>query len=350
LNMSTLVIQLPNLPPVAHLLKDETITIGRMRGNTIVIEDSSISLVHAKITRRDGQFHLKDLNSTNGTMLNGQPITEARLQNLDKMRFAEVSAQFQAEEPVVAGQPARPPVAQPPQAPLPPKPRPAAPQPARAFNSGRLVAGVVTIFGGVVALGVVGFLGWRFFHVNSESSGKTASALLGTQQVSARQPSTPYPEPDSSQAPGLAESGQESVSQLVKALQSPDPAERRRAAMALHNCGPEVKEATASLRAALKDSEPEVRIWAALTLVNEKCYDKNTIPILVEVLHFGNATLRQVACLSLGLIPYDESEKDTVVPALAETAGKDENDEVRKAAVSALNVIAPETLGKRANN
>src|SRR3982751_5988575 len=105
--MSTLIIQLPGLPAVAHLLKDETITIGRMRGNTIVIEDSSISLMHAKITRRDGEFHLKDLNSTNGTMLNGQPITEARLQNQDQVRFAEVSAQFQAEEAVLAGQPVR---------------------------------------------------------------------------------------------------------------------------------------------------------------------------------------------------------------------------------------------------
>jgi len=76
--MPTLSIQLPGLPPVSHVLKDETITIGRMKGNTIVIEDSSISLMHAKITRKDGQFHLKDLNSTNGTMVNGQPITDAK--------------------------------------------------------------------------------------------------------------------------------------------------------------------------------------------------------------------------------------------------------------------------------
>ena len=58
--------------------------------------------------------------------------------------------------------------------------------------------------------------------------------------------------------------------------------------------------------------------------------------------------LRQVACLSLGLIPYDEGEKDTVIPVLAETAGKDADEEVRKAAQSALGIIAPELVEKTA--
>jgi hypothetical protein len=344
--MATLVIQLPNLPPVAHLLKDETITVGRMKGNTIVIEDSSISLMHAKITRREGQFHLKDLNSTNGTMVNGQPITEAKLRDQDRVRFAEVSAQFQAEDTALASQPVpKTAVSQPP-----PTPRRPAPRPASTFSFARLVSGTVSLIGAAVALGVVGFLGWRFLHVNSVASSQSTTALLGTQQVSARQPSTPYPQPDPSPTSTPVEPNQESVSQLAKALGSPDPAERRRAATALHSMGPNVQEATSELRQALKDSEPEVRIWAALTLVNQKTYDKETIPILVEVLQYGNATLRQVACLSLGLIPYEPSEKDTVVPALAEVAGKDDNDEVRKAALSALNIIAPEILGKRANN
>src|SRR5881227_701990 len=94
--MPTLTIQLPGQLPVFHVLKDETITIGRLKGNTIVIEDSSISLMHAKITRKDGQFFLKDLNSTNGTIVNGQPIGEVRLRDLDRVRFAEITCQFVA--------------------------------------------------------------------------------------------------------------------------------------------------------------------------------------------------------------------------------------------------------------
>src|SRR6266850_4356162 len=95
--MPTLTIQLPGFPSVSHVLKDETITIGRMKGNTIVIEDASISLMHAKITRKDGLFYLKDLNSTNGTVVNGQPISEAKLNDLDRVRFADVAGQFLAE-------------------------------------------------------------------------------------------------------------------------------------------------------------------------------------------------------------------------------------------------------------
>src|ERR1700676_4677074 len=103
--MPTLTIQLPGLPVVSHVLKDETITIGRMKGNTIVIEDASISLMHAKITRKDGVFFLKDLNSTNGTVVNGQPVTEAKLNDLDRVRFADVTGQFLAETAPAASQP-----------------------------------------------------------------------------------------------------------------------------------------------------------------------------------------------------------------------------------------------------
>src|ERR1051326_5926734 len=95
--MPTLTIQLPGQPPVFHVLRDETITIGRLKSNTIVIEDNSVSLMHAKITRKDGQFYLKDLNSTNGTIVNGQPIGEVRLRDQDKVRFAEITTQFLAD-------------------------------------------------------------------------------------------------------------------------------------------------------------------------------------------------------------------------------------------------------------
>jgi HEAT repeat protein len=83
-------------------------------------------------------------------------------------------------------------------------------------------------------------------------------------------------------------------------------------------------------------------MWSALALINNKSYDKATIPILVQVLRHENPTLRQVACLSLALIPYVDAEKETVLPALVETANKDADDEVRKTAISALKIIAPD--------
>src|SRR5215471_9714731 len=121
--MPTLSIQLPGLPPVSHVLKDETITIGRMKGNSIVIEDSSISLMHAKITRKQGDFLLKDLNSTNGTSVNGQPIGEVVLRDQDRVRFAEISCQFLAD--AVRTEPAAPILASPATAPSPVRATPA---------------------------------------------------------------------------------------------------------------------------------------------------------------------------------------------------------------------------------
>jgi pSer/pThr/pTyr-binding forkhead associated (FHA) protein len=401
--MPTLSIQLPGLPPVSHVLKDETITIGRMKGNTIVIEDSSISLMHAKITRKNGDFLLKDLNSTNGTSVNGQPIGEVRLRDLDRVRFAEITCQFVAETeqqtaaipaaapaPVTqsatwlpsipvsaatASAPARAvlPVPTPPAAPV------AAPMPkATQVTSPKLLSLWLLRYGGaVLAIGVVSVVGWRIVQLNHESSNTsenpaavklaaTPNALVqGKAQPAVPNPSKSSPESPNKDsvptseivvtersAPGVASEQKNestvSVAQLMEALKSQEVAERQRAAAALHSLGAGAKEAIPALREALKDRDPDVQMWAALALVNNQEFDKTVVPVLVRALRNDNPVLRQVACLSLGLIPYLESEKETVIPPLSEAADKDANDDVRKAALSALSIIAPETVGKRA--
>jgi predicted component of type VI protein secretion system len=364
--MPTLTIQLPGFPPVSHVLKDETITIGRMKSNTIVIEDTSISLMHAKITRKNGEFYLKDLNSTNGTVVNGQPAGEVRLRDLDRVRFAEISCQFLAEAEVTA-QPAVATVSpQPPPgsfSPLPatmpaPRARPVA-MPRPPLGIVRLWPRLAPYLGGLTALTVVSLLGWKFLHLN------TASATTKNEPVSAAAThpgpaddrARPDPNPSStvSGKPNLqpletATPAEETVSHLAVSLKAADPLERKRAAETLHSLGPKAKEASAALREALQDPEQEVRMWAALTLISNQSYDKAAIPVLVKVLQHENPVLRQVACLSLGLIPYEGAEKDTVVPALAETAGKDADEDVRKAALSSLSIIAPDLLGKTVAN
>lgn len=368
--MPTLTIQLAGLPPVAHVLKDDTITIGRMKGNTIVIEDTSISLSHAKITRKNGEYYLKDLNSTNGTIVNGQTITEAKLNDRDRVRFADISGQFfQADtvvpagattpsplaDPVTAGLPAHIPLASPSPVPAPaPK---SARRPARTFNFKRLATSLAAGLGGLAALGVVGLIAWRMLVVNEKDTGKANDTALpiglaqrkreaAESQLVAIQPK-PLPETNpAAPAAATAPSSQAELAQLVNALKAEDTDERRRAARTLHALGPETKDAVPALRVAIGDADPEVRMWSALTLINDKCYDKATIPILVGVLQNENPVLRQVACLSLGLIPYEDAEKEKVIPALTETAGKDADDDVRKAAVSALGIIAPDALAK----
>ncbi len=81
---------LPLVPPTSG----GPLSIGRSRTNDIVLADDSVSHTHAEI-RFDGGSALVDLNSKNGSHLNGQklrPGTPAWLQPMDRLNFGAVSA------------------------------------------------------------------------------------------------------------------------------------------------------------------------------------------------------------------------------------------------------------------
>jgi hypothetical protein len=205
------------------------------------------------------------------------------------------------------------------------------------------------ILGTTAALAAAGVLGWMFFGGDAGGPPRTSNPTAAQASGKKPLPDRPAPAVASKQiSPAgvkttVADSNEnQSLPDLKKALKAADPVERRSAAAELHKRGPSAKDAVPELRAALNDSDPDVRMWSALALINNKSYDKATIPVLVQVLHNENPTLRQVACLSLALIPYEDSEKATVLPTLIDAANKDEDDEVRKTAVSALKIIAPD--------
>jgi pSer/pThr/pTyr-binding forkhead associated (FHA) protein len=85
--------------PVAaeySLLKDE-ISLGRGTENDLVIPHASVSRVHARIQRRNALYQLVDLNSTNGTFLNDQPVHGAvPIDPGSEVRLGEVSFIFRA--------------------------------------------------------------------------------------------------------------------------------------------------------------------------------------------------------------------------------------------------------------
>src|SRR5260221_4108945 len=69
------------------LKKDET-TFGRKPNNDIVIENPAISGFHGKIVKEGDHFYVEDLNSTNGTFINGQRIKKSVLKNKDQIGVA----------------------------------------------------------------------------------------------------------------------------------------------------------------------------------------------------------------------------------------------------------------------
>ena len=60
-------------------LDQDEITIGRSDQNALSLDDPAISGKHCLIKKDGNKYTLKDLNSTNGTRLNGRNIVETRL-------------------------------------------------------------------------------------------------------------------------------------------------------------------------------------------------------------------------------------------------------------------------------
>ncbi len=68
--------------------------IGRSRSNDIVINHPSVSRFHAEAEYHQGRIYLRDLDSTNGTQVNGKLIKEKRLNDGDVVIFGGVKFEF----------------------------------------------------------------------------------------------------------------------------------------------------------------------------------------------------------------------------------------------------------------
>jgi predicted component of type VI protein secretion system len=95
--MPKLTIRLETGATVSHDLVEETYTIGRSPENSIRLDDTSVSGRHAEIAMTAETCYLKDLGSTNGTLVNGQPVKQVQLRAGDRIQFGKVEACFEYE-------------------------------------------------------------------------------------------------------------------------------------------------------------------------------------------------------------------------------------------------------------
>ena len=81
-------------------LDKERVTIGRKPQNDIQIENLAVSSEHARIVSILNDSFLEDLGSTNGTMVNGNPIKKHILQNNDVIEIGKYTLKFVSDAPV----------------------------------------------------------------------------------------------------------------------------------------------------------------------------------------------------------------------------------------------------------
>lgn len=78
------------------------VTIGREEGNALRLNDERVSRYHAKIQTEDGDIIVTDLDSTNGTRVNGATVQIRRLRAGDQLSVGRTMLLFGTMEEIAA--------------------------------------------------------------------------------------------------------------------------------------------------------------------------------------------------------------------------------------------------------
>lgn len=72
----------------------DEVRLGRVAGNTVQVDNPTVSSRHCVITRENGTYVLKDLDSTNGTRVNARQVKEIKLSPKDTIQVGSVEFVF----------------------------------------------------------------------------------------------------------------------------------------------------------------------------------------------------------------------------------------------------------------
>jgi Inner membrane component of T3SS, cytoplasmic domain len=78
-------------------LPSQMVSIGRAPDNDVVVGDPATSGHHGRIDVRSGSFWISDLGSTNGTLVNGEPVLEKQLTDGDMIAIGQNTLRFTLE-------------------------------------------------------------------------------------------------------------------------------------------------------------------------------------------------------------------------------------------------------------
>lgn len=94
--MAKLVILSEGMTGRSHELTVDKTTIGRVDDNTFPIVDPSVSSHHCEILLQGENVLVRDLNSTNGTFIEGEKVTEATLKPGQILRLGQIQLRLES--------------------------------------------------------------------------------------------------------------------------------------------------------------------------------------------------------------------------------------------------------------
>jgi pSer/pThr/pTyr-binding forkhead associated (FHA) protein len=100
--MAKLVILTQGLTGRVHELNVDRTTIGRVEDNLFQIAEPSVSSHHCEVLLRGSDVVIKDLNSTNGTFINGEQINESVLKPGQTLRLGQIELKLETGTPASA--------------------------------------------------------------------------------------------------------------------------------------------------------------------------------------------------------------------------------------------------------
>lgn len=95
--MSKLILSFEGTVLTSVTIGKNRITIGRKPENDIQVDNLAVSGFHAVVSREGNDVVLEDLNSTNGTVVNGQTIQKYVLKNFDVVELGKHKLKYLAE-------------------------------------------------------------------------------------------------------------------------------------------------------------------------------------------------------------------------------------------------------------
>lgn len=95
--MPRLIVQSQEFIGKVFELNAPSMSVGRVADNALQIDHNSVSGHHAELILEEKDYKVKDLDSTNGTRVNGERIAEQKLRRNDIVRFGNIELLYDSE-------------------------------------------------------------------------------------------------------------------------------------------------------------------------------------------------------------------------------------------------------------